>query len=169
MTEIWKDIPGYEGLYQVSNLGRVKSLSRIVNYGGRKRKTTEKILKQNISRRYNSVQFQKCGKTITVHRLVANAFISNPENKPQINHINGIRADNRAENLEWCTQSENQKHAYKIGLQKGFSCNHFTRKISVFRDEVLIKKYDSITECSVDMGLRYNSILRVLYGKRKKI
>lgn len=109
--EIWKDIRGYEGLYQVSNMGRVKSLERITT---RKNGVTlpikEKILQYGIDRKgYYFVGLYKNskGENKSIARLVAEAFISNPENKPEVNHINTIRTDNRIENLEWCTHKEN--------------------------------------------------------------
>ena len=120
MEEIWKDIPEYKGLYQVSNLGRVKSLPRIVNNGrsyGRFVLTKEKVMKQRHDKDgYLRITMTKNGKqkVISVHRLVALAFIPNNENKKQINHINGIKDDNRIENLEWCTNSENQLHSIHI-------------------------------------------------------
>ena len=101
--ENWKDIEGYDGLYQVSSNGRVKSL----NY----RKTgKEKILKQTICKNgYSRVLLSKNGiqKLKIVHRLVAEVFIPNPDNKPEIDHINCNRSDNRIENLKWCTRKEN--------------------------------------------------------------
>ena len=120
MEEKWKDIIGYEGFYQVSNLGNVKSLFRIIQTGNNKRSVKEKILKSNINRYgYVMVTISKFGKLYThsVHRLVALAFISNPLNKPQINHINGIKTDNYLDNLEWNTVSENNQHSFDNGLK----------------------------------------------------
>ena len=106
--EIWKDIEGYEGLYQVSNLGRVQSL-----YG------KGRILKQSNSTVYPHVSLSKNGQstTFSVHRLVGLAFVPNPENKPEINHKDGDKNNNVASNLEWITASENQKHSVSIGLK----------------------------------------------------
>ena len=115
-TEIWKDIPNYEGLYQISNLQRVKSLKKIRPNIIGIRVFNEKILTQFKSKNYNRVVLHKYGKKefLGVHRLIALAFIPNPENKPEVNHINGIRDDNRVENLEWVTRYENYIHARNI-------------------------------------------------------
>ena len=114
MEEIWRDVEGYEGLYQVSNLGRVKSL----NY---RRTGKEKILKPiKIKKQYMNVKLCKNGKLkqYMIHRLVAKAFIPNPDNKEQVNHINEIKTDNRAENLEWCDRSYNVNYGTRIEKQK---------------------------------------------------
>ena len=118
MKEIWKDIKGYEGLYQVSNLGRVKSLDRtykspLTNTEMITRRG--KVLKPLFNRGYYSVALSFGNKVIrkSIHRLVAEAFISNPGNKLQVNHKNGVKNDNNINNLEWVTQSENQLHRFR--------------------------------------------------------
>lgn len=128
--EVWKDIKGYEGHYQVSDCGRVKSLARIVEkrngYFGNKK---ENFLKPSKNRKgYLNVKLCKktdgiyIEKSVLIHRLIANEFLENPLNKPQVNHKNGIKDDNRADNLEWATGSENVIHSLENKLkipQKG--------------------------------------------------
>ena len=112
-TEIWKDIEGYEGLYQVSNKGRIRAL----NF---KRTGECRVLKKYIRHGYHVVHLYKngCYKTFRVHRLIAKSFIPNLENKPHINHIDGNRGNNSLDNLEWCTPRENSLHAIRTGLAK---------------------------------------------------
>ena len=111
MKEIWKDIKGYEGLYQVSNLGRVKSLERkVLRSEGEYRTISERILKpQTTLRGYQRIglHYKGINKLFRIHRLVAQAFIPNPDNKPEVNHIDGKTSNNRVDNLEWVTAAQN--------------------------------------------------------------
>lgn len=125
--EAWLDIVGYEGLYQVSNLGRVRSLDRGMYVRQDRYKqprwTNRKGKILNIyldGKGYQMVRPSLFGipKTLMVHRLVAQAFIPNPDNKPAVNHINSNCLDNRAVNLEWCTIAENNHHALTNGRRK---------------------------------------------------
>lgn len=107
--ENWVPIDGYEGLYEVSDAGMVRSLKRTTTSG--------RVLSQRAGTGgYLNVCLCKDNrkKTFVVHRLVARAFLDNPEGKSEVNHKNGIRTDNRVENLEWVTRSENEKHAYEV-------------------------------------------------------
>ena len=150
-NEVFKDVLGYEGLYQISNYGRVKSLERknIFYCGLRKqyleRPVKEKILSFNKSNNgYLQVCLTKNGKccTRTVHRLVAKAFIPNPENKPQVNHIDGNKQNNNVKNLEWCTAKENTGHAIKTGLKKSYN----KKKVKQYDLKGnFIKEWESIT------------------------
>jgi hypothetical protein len=115
--ETWKEIKDYEG-YEVSNFGNIKSLSKKIKCKNGFRITKEKVLKLKKTKQgYLSIQLKNKGNHFLIHRIVASHFIDNAKDKPQVNHINGIKHDNRVENLEWCNQSENQIHAYKNKLQ----------------------------------------------------
>lgn len=114
--EIWKDIEGFEGYYQISNKGNVRSVNRFDGVHDRQGLPIKQNLKQN---GYLQVGLRKHGKRkwFGVHRLVAIHFIENPDNKPQVNHIDGNKLNNTVENLEWVTGGENQTHAVKMGLR----------------------------------------------------
>lgn len=111
--EIWKDIKGYENQYQISNLGNIRALSR---KGKRKGVERMKTTISNWGYPIISIWKNNKPKTFSVHRLVAETFIDNPNNKAEVNHKNGIKTDNRVENLEWVTREENIQHAYDTGL-----------------------------------------------------
>lgn len=116
-NEVWKDIPNHSG-YQASSLGRIRSIDRtIILVNGNKRVLKGKILKQKQQENdYMLVSLGSIAGWKLVHRLIALTFIPNPENKPQVNHKDGIKFHNNIKNLEWCTQSENNIHAFKMGL-----------------------------------------------------
>ena len=162
--ELWKDIKGYEGLYQVSNLGRVKSLNK--NKVGRYSTYLKKgkILSCNYNHnRYGKITLYKNGKhkEKRVHRLVAEAFIPNPDNKPQVNHIDNNSKNNKVENLEWVTVKENVQHAYKIGATK-------TSKIRQYNlSGKVVKEWNSQKEASLKTKINKNSICECCKGKRK--
>lgn len=164
MIEVWKDIAGYEGMYQVSNLGRVKSLERWVQNHGKLQHHPEKI--RTPSKRetgYLALQLYKDNKpqNCYIHRLVAEAFLPNPDNKSTVNHINGDKKDNRADNLEWSTYTENNKHAYDTGLNDETHRRNRKGSFTVEqydKDMNLIKTYPSIREAERQTGIDSRSI-----------
>lgn len=148
--EVWNDIEGYEGLYQVSSWGRVKN-SR-----------TGRVLKFGYSRGYlHVVLYKNCKyKKYSVHRLVAKTFIPNPQNKPQVNHKDEDKENNHVENLEWCTAKENNNHGTRtLRMSK-------TKSTPIVCIETGIEYY-GVCECARQMGLNRGNISSVLIGKRK--
>jgi hypothetical protein len=127
-NEVWKTIPGYEGYYEVSNLGGIRSFQ------------TKVLRKMNgvNSSGYQVVVFYKEGKTksYTVHRLVAKSFISNHKSKREVNHINGVKTDNRVENLEWVTPRENQRHSVDTGLKSKGESNYNSKLTEIQAREI---------------------------------
>lgn len=163
MEEIWKDIKGYEGLYQVSNMGKVKSL----NYLRTGKENVLKPGKQNSG--YLTVCLSKNNKPkiFRVHRLVATAFIPNPENKPCIDHINTIKDDNRAENLKWATQKENVNNVLTRSKRYGAN-NYKAREVLQFTKEgVFVRKWFCIREAARELGFNQSSISKCCLGKMK--
>lgn len=168
--EIWKDIEGYEGLYQVSNLGRVKSCQKVVRSKGGFRRLQSKILSPQTNKKRNFyffVRLQKNGKAkpFFVHRLVACAFIQNPKNLPQVNHKDGNKRNNLVENLEWCTASGNIQHAYSNGLITT-QITHY-RGVLAYRlnDKTFVGEYKSLHEAAKMLGLNVGHICSVLHGR----
>ena len=158
MKEIWKDIQGYEGKYQVSNLGNVKSLNYL-------RKRIEHLLGLYSRRGYLCVVLSKNGihKNFSVHRLTAQAFIENPENLPQVNHIDDNKLNNRVENLEWCTAKYNSNYGTHnermLKTKKLRNCETYARIVSQFTlDGKFVKEYNSITEAERCTGIKRGNI-----------
>lgn len=159
-NEVWTEIPNYNGLYQISNYARVKSFSRIINSSfNAKRRIKTKILKPNLTKcGYHRVVLSK--KTILLHRLMMLTFVPNPENKRTVNHINGIKTDNRLENLEWATDKENVNHAISLGLSKpinltgktAYQCVNSKAVIQYDLNMNFINEYGSILEIKRQLG-----------------
>ena len=173
--ERWLPVVGYEGFYIVSSLGRVRLLERSgFRKNGRFFYVHSKIKKPYLTKfGYYRLRMEKNkhSKHIFVHRLVAEAFIPNPENKPEINHKNGIRTDNRVKNLEWCTQSENNLHSYrklgriKVGL-KGEN-NPVSKIVLQIKNGIVIAEFCSVTEAQTKTGIARQSIGKVANKKLK--
>lgn len=182
MKEEWKDIKGYEKLYQVSSLGRVKSLERIRKQKGKNNSVIYHKYKEHIMNGYientGYLSVSLINKKHNIHRLVAEAFIPNSENKPQVNHIDGNKLNNCVNNLEWCTQRENIKHAWKIGLMQGALINTIENKIRAKYVEQYdldgnhIKTFIGAKEAEKELkrdniNVSANNIRSVCVGKRK--
>lgn len=175
-NEIWKNIPKYNGYYSVSNMGRIRSNSRLIcKSDGNNQTIKERILNQNSNGNgymcvYLCVNRKK--KMFTVHRLVANAFVLNPKGKPTVNHKNGIKNDNRSENLEYNTISENIKHAYDNGLRKSYMKGKFGIKsvnsrpvLQYSKDGILINTFAGQMEASRETLIDNSSIAKACIGK----
>ena len=183
--EVWKDIPGYEGLYQVSDMGRIK---RIAGYKKRNKWGSYTILPE----KYMKSSFDKDGylriglakdrerKTYHVHRLVALAFLPNPNNYPQINHKDENKQNNAVDNLEWCTCSyninygtRNDKIASKYNKKKRTGADpnsKFARKVAQYDlAGNLIRVWASISLVEQELGANHSSIIQNCQGKRKMV
>lgn len=164
MQEVWKAVVGGGGYYEVSNLGRVKSLARNLI-------KKDAILKGYDRAGYVSVEIrvEGAGRAKRIHRLVAEAFLPNPEHKPYVNHINGIKDDNRLSNLEWCTQKENVKHAIDTGLFKFKNNGGPSKGVDKLSLEgVLLESYPSQAEAIRQNNLSGNHISAVCKGLRNQ-
>ena len=154
--EIWKDIEGYEGKYQVSNCGNVRSLM-YHNAKGIKRISLLKPATDACGYFRCALSKNNILTTYKVHRLVAQAFIPNPNNYPQINHIDGNKKNNCVWNLEWCTDKENVNHALKTGLRKN-------EKVKIVETGEI---FENAYECAKAINGNAQDIYRCLYGKTK--
>lgn len=168
MKEIWKSVVGYEGLYEVSTLGRVKSLDMVLPYA-RYGKLTTRIRKgviltpAKMNNGYLRVGMSNNGnhKLNLVHRLVAIAFIPNPNNYKEVNHIDCNKSNNRVDNLEWVSSSYNKIHALENGLY------HSEKPILQIKNGIVINEYKSATQVYRKLGYSPQNIGKVALGQRK--
>ena len=164
--EIWKPIKDYENEYEISNYGEVKSLARNTTKG--------KILKSFLQNGYLRVMLSKNNKKrwYSIHRLVAETFILNSENKPQINHKDGNKLNNHVDNLEWCTASENIVHSInnKLRTIKNGGQHKLSKKVYQFNlDGEVVKIWDSLNDIHRELGISAGNISNCCNGKKKSI
>ena len=175
--EIWKDVIGYEGLYQVSNFGNVMSMERYITESSGKIRIKYKKKMKLYQNEYGYMRVilikNKIGKNYQVHRLVSLSFIENKLNKLYVNHKDGIKNNNNVENLEWVTKSENELHAYrvlgKINIKKGSRAPHLFVGIKQYDINMnFIREYKSITDASIETNTSRRKISSVAKGYRNK-
>lgn len=174
-SEEWHSLGEYGGLYEVSNHGSVRSVSRTVTFTDNKpdRLIKGRVLKAQVNRYgYSCVRVSYAGKkhTIRIHREVALAFILNRDGKPQVNHIDGDKGNNHYKNLEWCTNSENQLHAVKNNLRQvrsGRDSPRFKGSVLVFDSGGVLRYTLSGNKEMADNGFDFRLVHRCLSGKSK--
>lgn len=157
--EYWRDIPQWEGFYQASTLGRIRSIDRWVDQNGMKPRFYRGLILSAVSDKdgYLRVSLHKSGysQMFTIHRLVALSFISNPNNYSEINHKDEIKTNNRVDNLEWCTVEYNL--LYSNSIEK--ACSARKRKVEQRRrDGTLLRAFDSMSDASRETGVNINRI-----------
>lgn len=185
MAEIWRNVVGYEGLYQVSNLGRVRTLAHVTN--GKPHRARIRKLTRNPKTGYFLVNLSKDGKSknLYVHRLVALAFVDNPDNKTTVNHKNEIKTDNRAENLEWMTLRENLRYGthderarlhkpdlngenhFNYGKRGAESHTHKGKVVGVNIIDGSVVEFDTAATASRALGISSGQLCDHLKGKYK--
>lgn len=170
MKEIWKAIEGFEGYYEISNLGRLKSLDRVVKCRTRSKMIAGKIMNPTPNKNgYLCVDLRKNGKRhgSRINRLVAIAFIPNPNDLPEVNHMDGNKKNNIASNLEWATGSQNTRHAVRYGFIDIGKAQKARKRPVICTTTG--DQYASATEAAKMLGLNHQSISRVALGQRKSI
>ena len=174
-AEQWKDAPGFNEFIEVSSLGRIKSKLRVISFSDSKpsREIGGKLLAQQTDKSgYKRVRLSIQGSKITikVHRIVAEAFVANPEDKPQVNHKDGNKENNAAENLEWATNSENQLHACMNGLKvatTGDKSHRFKGAIGVFaKNGAMVDTINGNADMA-NKGFDFRLVSACIHGKRK--
>ena len=171
MSEIWKDIIGFEGLYQVSQFGNVRSL----NYNHTSNTKNLSIKHHHTGYKFVTLCGDNIHKNMFIHRLVACAFIPNPNNVPCVNHIDGDKSNNTVSNLEWMTYKENTRHAIETGLRKDtnmrgkFGALHPSSKpvIQCTRAGELVKTWDCISDAARAYGKNPCTIINCCAGRAK--
>lgn len=173
--EEWRDIPTFEGLYQVSSLGRIKRLSMIKKSRSKMGRTFYRTLPERITKGrrdkdgYLTItisNLENRQRAYKIHRLVAMAFIPNPQNLPQINHINGIRDDNRVVNLEWCDARYNQYHAHHLSpLTKSY---YNQKSVIVYNSQIKpIRIFSTLSKAAKWLGITKQALRhRIITGKQ---
>ena len=163
--EVWKDIKGFEGIYKVSNYGRIKSIIRY-------KRMMKTALDKSGYLKICLTDSKHKKHTIKIHRIVAENFIPNTENKEQVNHIDGNKENNRVDNLEWCTQSENMKHAFRNGLilrEKGKG-HHRARAVKQYSiDGEFIRDWDCIEDIGRELGIHTKNMARCCKGESRTL
>ena len=167
--EIWKPISGYEGFYEVSNLGRIRSLERIVECSdGRKRKIKDRTLKgSSYSGGYSGVTLHKdgCAKFVNIHRIVAEAFVPNPLEKEEVNHKDENPSNNHASNLEWVTHKENINYSTRTERARKAIVEAQGRAVrQLSRDGELVAEYESLSEACNATGTHVSNITKCAKG-----
>lgn len=169
-NEVWKDVPNYEGIYKVSNFGRIKMVKRtLIDSLGKKINKKEHILKPRTGNRYYMIALYKNGKRedLLLHRLIAQTFIPNPENKPFVNHKDENCFNNCSDNLMWCTQKENMNWGT---INERMSKNSKSkRKVNQYdMDGNFIKQWDCMTDFYKSKGLKLKTgIIECCKGRRQ--